>query len=98
MPSTFRDQIKMAGVNGKVKMVSLPQDKNKIILRLENLDDLYDNLEYPQPALVNLGKLIEAFSPSKSYDFKEMSLTGNMELQEMLDRKIKWKTVDDSEQ
>ena len=28
-------------------------------------------------------------------DIKEKSLTGNMDLKEMLDRKIKWKTVDD---
>ena len=27
-----------------------------------------------------------------------MSLTGNMELQEMLDRKIQWRTVDDEKQ
>ena len=26
-----------------------------------------------------------------------MSLTGNMELKEMLDRKIRWKTVDDAQ-
>jgi hypothetical protein len=36
------------------------------------------------------------FDPlTTTFDIKEMSLTGNMLLTEMLDRKIKWKTVDD---
>jgi hypothetical protein len=30
-----------------------------------------------------------------SFKVKELSLSGNMEAQEMLNRKIKWKTVDD---
>ena len=33
--------------------------------------------------------------PYKNLEIKEMSLTANMELSEMLSRKILWKTVDD---
>ena len=32
-----------------------------------------------------------------TWDISEMSLTGNMYLKEMMERKIKWKTVDDKE-
>lgn len=31
-------------------------------------------------------------------DIKEMSMTANMELKEMLARKIQWKTVDDNKE
>ena len=31
----------------------------------------------------------------KSYTMTEMSITGNMKMSDMQDRKIKWKTVDD---
>jgi len=31
----------------------------------------------------------------ESLDFEEMSLTGNMPLKELRERKIQWKTVDD---
>ena len=34
---------------------------------------------------------------SNDFDVNEMSLTGNMKLTEMMDRKIKWKTVDDKD-
>lgn len=39
------------------------------------------------------GKIFDA--SSFKFDLTEMSLTSNMPLKEMLDRKIKWKTVDD---
>lgn len=35
--------------------------------------------------------------PYEKLEIKEMSLTGNMELFEMLSRKIEWKTIDDQE-
>lgn len=40
----------------------------------------------------------KAFNTQVSkFSYTEMSLTANMPLKEMLDRKIKWKTLDDDE-
>lgn len=71
-------------------------------LRLQNLADLYDSnseteyvdLDRIADALWNAGNMAK---PANYQDTKinELSLTGNMEIGEMMSRKIKWPTVDD---
>jgi len=39
LPTLFQ----MAGINETVKMVSLPLSQNSLVIRLENIADLYDN-------------------------------------------------------
>lgn len=96
----FGSQMKKAGVVDTVKMVSLPIDKSRVLLRFENLDDLNDKFAYPK--FVNLTLIAEkmwsqANGNLQGYTAKltEMSLSANMELSEMLARKIMWRTVDD---
>ena len=81
----------------------MPTYKNKITVRLENLADVYDEKATTQRVALKwlLGKMWESANLANpvmlhKLDIKEKSLTGNMDLKEMLDRKIKWKTVDDS--
>jgi len=47
LTSNFKlgEQLDKAGINGNVKMVSMPLARNKILVRLENLGDLYDGPE-----------------------------------------------------
>ena len=41
--------------------------------------------------MVDLYKVVNALSPfAQTFEIKEKSLTGNMDIQEMLDRKINW--------
>jgi hypothetical protein len=79
-------------------MVTIPVERNKILLRVENLADSGAN------ALVYLDRIatILAQSANKNnlpaslnHSIVETTLTANMDLKEMLDRKLKWKTMDD---
>ena len=98
--SSFSDSIKAQGVSNMVKYVVLPTGKNELLFRFENLADLYD--KEAQTAKVNIEGVFKAFYAEannnllpESLDFEEMSLTGNMPLKELRERKIQWKTVDD---
>ena len=69
-------------------------------LRLENIADVYDKGASTQK--VEIEDLLFALYESANGGVKpasvfiyEMSLTGNMKLTEMQERKIKWNTVDD---
>jgi hypothetical protein len=93
-----------AGIKDKVKMVSLPVARNVITYRLENLADVHDLGENAKTQRVAFKWLLEKMwdsangvSPNSLKDIviKEKSLTGNMDIDEMLKRKIQWKTKDD---
>lgn len=80
----------------------IPKKKNLIHVRLENIADLYDSNS--KTHTVDLEKIADTLWLSANqlaphaYDMlniRELSLTGNMFLDEMQARKIKWKTVDD---
>ena len=97
------DAYKKAGITDLVKLVIIPEAKNHFILRLENIADLFDKDAATQT--VDLQGLLDAMWKNANLkapvdyskmDIKEMSMTANMELKEMLDRKIQWKTVDDN--
>jgi hypothetical protein len=71
----------------------MPLGANKIQIRLENTDDYLSN--YNTTRIVNLNQIADAFwmvandqSTSYKVEITEKSLTGNMDLSEMLDRKI----------
>jgi hypothetical protein len=80
-----------AGVIGKVKIVPIPLAKNKVMYRLENINDF-------ESAQVNNTLIIEsmwkAANPSveipSEYKLTETSVTGNMPISEMQDRRLKW--------
>lgn len=84
-------------------MVHVPKYKNHIVVRLQNLADIYDSNSRTQ--VINIHAIADALwksgnmgNPNSGYDdlqIDELSLTGNMKLQEMWSRKIKWTTVDD---
>ena len=84
--------IKEAGVVENVKLITIPLAANKMILRLENVADFL--LKGAKTQTVNLNKILEAFGAQGS-QIKEVTLTGNMEIEEMRQRKIQWKTMDD---
>ena len=98
--SDYSENLKLAGIVDTVKLVSFPIDKSRVLLRLENLDDLHDKHAYPKFVDLTLlaqnmwtkvnGNLL-GFTPK----FTEMTLTANMEIEEMWNRKVKWQTADD---
>jgi hypothetical protein len=63
-----------------------------MILRLENIGD--NLLKGAETQTVSLNKILEGFLASGS-QITEVTLTGNMPIDEMWDRKIQWRTKDD---
>lgn len=94
----------LAGVKNTVKMELFPLKKNNFLLRLENLRDVFDS-DAKTTDNVNLDILVKGLLISTNpkdykdldYNIIEKSLTANMDKNEMQERKIKWKTVDDVE-
>lgn len=94
-------ELKKAGIKDSVKLVTFPLWKNKLLVRLENLAD-----DEKSAKEVDLRKISYALfkqanikHPRTITDdditLKEVSITGNMEISEMKNRKIQWKTIDD---
>jgi len=74
-------------------MVAQPIERNKILLRLENIADYYDEGSVPQKVdFSNLCvTLWQRSNPGVDFSVisvQEMSLSGNMTLKAMLNRKI----------
>jgi hypothetical protein len=93
--STLPQDMVAAGVTDLVKLVTIPQEANKIRIRLENLGDFL--VKGAQTQTVDLEAIITALvkdSNAEKVDFemeiKEKSMTGNMDIEEMWARKIQW--------
>ena len=100
-PSSFSADLKKAGVVGTVTYVAQPVMKGEIMVRLENLADMYD--KGAEIKKVDLVAIVNSMyttantpsAPTAAFEITEMSLTANMPLKELQSRKIQWKTVDD---
>lgn len=93
--STLPQDLVAAGVTDLVKLVTIPQEANKIRVRLENLGDFL--VKGAQPQTVDLEAVITALVKDSNaekidleMEIKEKSMTGNMDIEEMWDRKIQW--------
>jgi hypothetical protein len=92
----------MAGINETIKMVSFPLSLNTLVVRLENIADLYDK-DAQTVYLNEFKELLEKMwlsvnsdsNAGVEIDIQEMSLTANMKLEQMEEERIKWRTVDD---
>ena len=100
---TISEDLKNAGVKDLVKLISLPVSQNKLLLRLENLADVYDG---QSATTVDLNKVASALWKSANFfkpvglgsvTFNEMNLSANRLLSEMESRRILWPTVDDKQ-
>ena len=68
-----------------MKLVTFPLGERKMILRLENIGD--NLLKGAEMQSVSLTKILEGFLADES-EITEVTLTGNMPIDEMWDRKI----------
>ena len=82
-----------------MKIVTVPLAYSKILLRIENLGDIFDGAS---PKQVNLTMVIEGMWKSAhsldsevgSYTLIETSVTGTIPMAEMQSRRLKWNTED----
>jgi hypothetical protein len=79
--------------------VTLPVERNKVLIRVENLADKEEDVK-----VVNVTCIATAMWQSANIlgttamaepSITETTLSANMALAEMLERKMKWRTVDD---
>lgn len=104
----FLEDGQTSGLNGTARIVTIPKAKNNLFVRLENIADLYDSDAVNKTLnLTNImlhtwqsaNMLNNVTAPTADQiKITEMSMTGNMELQEMLSRKVKWITKDDDKE
>ena len=85
-----------------MKLTTIPLGRNRVLLRLANLQDPVDGdtsnktVQLDQVAQAMLQWTNPSSFASLNYTLTEKSLTANMDLTEMLARRIQWKTVDDA--
>jgi hypothetical protein len=86
-----------------MKMEMFILGRNSILLRVENIGDTFDSYGRVLYQTVRIRELVDQLykvvngdSASFTATIEELSLSANMPLQEMLNRKIQWQTVDDA--
>ena len=96
----FSEYMINAGIKDTVKIVTIPMAQNKILMRIQNLEDKFNSDASTKQ--VNLTMVIEGMWKSAHsantdvgcYTLTETSVTGNMPLTEMENRRLKWQTDD----
>lgn len=97
--ATTLGETSVADFDGDLKIHLFPQDKNQILVRLENMADLFDGTPTETP-MFNLEQyaldLFAAQNPTKtstSVKITERTLTNNQDYEEMAKKKFAWPTV-----
>jgi hypothetical protein len=82
---------------GNVRVNYLPLGKLEVLVRIENLQDSFDS--WAETETVDVGALCRDLwgrandrSATPSFTLTETSVTGNMPVWEMENRRVKWKT------
>lgn len=79
-------------------------EKNSILMRIENLADLFDSekIEFQTVDVEQLAKglytLVNGLGTEFSVEVTEMSLTATMEIEEMTGRKLHWRVLPQHDQ
>jgi len=78
--SSFASQLTAAGIEGNIDFIAMPQEANKILIRVENLDLSMKSID-----LISLADAIHSQYNDNitNWDIRELSLSGNMDLSEM---------------
>lgn len=100
--SNYTSALWAAGVRDTLKLVTIPVAKNHVLLRFENLQDPVDG--DTSSKVVQLDDVIQAIlkwnNPtsyaSLTYTTVEKSLTANMDLSDLIARRINWRTINDA--
>jgi hypothetical protein len=96
-------EFKMGGdlaFDGELKFVLWPEDLNQIVIRVENIADLFDGVpeSTPQFDLWSFASNLYAFANNgalpESIEFEERTLTNNEAYEDMVTTRFPWKTTD----
>jgi hypothetical protein len=94
---------KANGINDQMKLEIFTEGPNSILMRIENIADAFDSNGEVISQTVNvqgLARQLYEVANGSSFeslriDIRETSLTSNQSYEEMSQRKLRWKTVDD---
>ena len=81
-------------------MQQFPEERNQVIIRLENLADLFDGTPEETPTFdvsayaTALYKSANEGAAPASMTITERTLSNNQDMKTMLDNKFKWKSSD----
>lgn len=99
----LEEVMKNNGFNEEMKLELFTMGKNKILMRVENIGDLFDTevLKYTKVDLYSLAEDLFVLAnlgqaSAQNIDITEMSITANQPYAEMASKKVQWKTLDDS--
>jgi len=65
--TSLSKSLKKAGIIDTIEMVTFPLARNKIMIRLENIADIYDNATETTVALKNLTLALYKYANSKNH-------------------------------
>lgn len=87
---------------GDLKLQQFPEDRNQVLIRLENLADLFDGTPAETPTFdveayaTSLYKSANGGVAPATLTITERTLSNNQDMKTMLDNKFKWKSADTS--
>lgn len=99
--AAYSDLLASTGFTAEMKLELFAMDQNKILMRVENLADIFDSNGAVQNTTIQLKNLCDGLytmvngaTAAYTMSIEEMSMTANQSYQAMIDRKIQWTTVD----
>ena len=91
--------VEIADFDGDLKIHLFPQDRNQILVRLENLADLFDGTPAETPMFdlekycLDLYAAQNPKQPKTGVHIRERTLTNNQDYEEMAKKKFAWATT-----
>lgn len=85
---------------GDLKLQQFPEERNQVLIRLENLSDLFDGTPTETPTFDLMAYAKSLYSSAnggasfESATITERTLSNNQDMKTMLDNKFKWKSAD----
>jgi len=100
-PSALKGELSKYSNLLDLKYVMMPMEKNKIMIRVQNMNDEFDGIT--DPLAIDMYTIAKVFwgeintdQDLDSFKVTETSVTGNQEVSKMEARRLKWNTTDKS--
>ena len=94
-----KSEVEIADFDGDLKIHLFPQDRDQILVRLENLADLFDGAPAETPMFdleqycLDLYAAQNPKQPKAAVHIRERTLTNNQDYEEMARKKFAWATT-----
>lgn len=100
--SGFAELLKSTGFTDQSKLELFTMGKDSLFMRVENIMDIFDTNGEVQYIKIKLNQLahglytlVNGLDTNEDVLIHELSMSGNMNIEDMRNRRAHWKTVDD---